>query len=63
MGPELMEQMRRQAQRFGADLRAEDVESVSLTGDVTEVIANGVTYRSGGHPGDGRRAALAQRAR
>ncbi|WP_344419668.1 NAD(P)/FAD-dependent oxidoreductase, partial [Pseudonocardia ailaonensis] len=46
MGPELMEQMRGQAKRFGADLRAEDVESVSLGGAVKEVTANGVTYRA-----------------
>jgi thioredoxin reductase (NADPH) len=46
MGPELMEQMRGQAQRFGAELRAEDVEEVSLLGDVKTVVANGVTYRS-----------------
>ncbi|MCE0765898.1 thioredoxin-disulfide reductase [Pseudonocardia kujensis] len=46
MGPELMEQMRGQAKRFGADLRAEDVESVALEGPVKEVTANGVTYRS-----------------
>jgi thioredoxin reductase (NADPH) len=44
MGPELMEQMRGQAERFGAQLRAEDVESVELTGDVKTVTANGVTY-------------------
>jgi thioredoxin reductase (NADPH) len=44
MGPELMEQMRGQAERFGAQLRAEDVESVDLTGEVKEVTANGVTY-------------------
>ena len=30
MGPELMEQMRSQAERFGAELRSEDVEEVSL---------------------------------
>jgi thioredoxin reductase (NADPH) len=46
MGPELMEQMRNQAARFGAQLRAEDVEDVSLTGDVKTVTANGVTYRA-----------------
>ena len=31
-GPELMDEMREQALRFGADLRMEDVESVSLDG-------------------------------
>ncbi|WP_345606339.1 thioredoxin-disulfide reductase [Pseudonocardia adelaidensis] len=46
MGPELMEQMRGQAQRFGAELRAEDVEEVSLEGEVKSVVANGVTYRA-----------------
>jgi thioredoxin reductase (NADPH) len=37
MGPELMDQMREQALRFGADLRMEDVESVSLDGPVKSV--------------------------
>jgi thioredoxin reductase (NADPH) len=46
MGPELMEQMRNQALRFGAELRSEDVEEVSLVGDVKTVTANGVTYRA-----------------
>lgn len=46
MGPELMEQMREQAQRFGAELRAEDVESVDLTGEVKKVVANGVEYEA-----------------
>lgn len=36
-GPELMDQMREQALRFGADLRMEDVESVSLSGAVKSV--------------------------
>jgi thioredoxin reductase (NADPH) len=36
-GPELMDQMREQALRFGADLRMEDVESVSLAGPVKSV--------------------------
>src|SRR5688572_6418397 len=46
MGPDLMEQMRGQAKRFGADLRAEDVEQVSLDGDVKTVVANGRTHRA-----------------
>jgi len=37
LGPELMDQMREQALRFGADLRMEDVESVSLDGPVKSV--------------------------
>jgi thioredoxin reductase (NADPH) len=44
MGPELMEQMRGQAQRFGAELRAEDVELLELDRDVKYVTANGVRY-------------------
>lgn len=44
MGPALMEQMRGQAQRFGADLRSEDVEEVHLDGPVKTVVANGVAY-------------------
>ena len=46
LGPELMEQMRNQAIRFGAELRSEDVDEVSLAGDVKSVTANGVTYRA-----------------
>ncbi|HKN97014.1 MAG TPA: thioredoxin-disulfide reductase [Pseudonocardiaceae bacterium] len=44
MGPDLMEQMRAQATRFGAELRAEDVESVELEGPIKYVTANGVRY-------------------
>ncbi len=44
MGPDLMEQMRAQAERFGAELRSEDVESVELTGEVKYVVAHGVRY-------------------
>src|SRR5271155_2237216 len=46
-GPELMDEMREQALRFGADLRMEDVESVSLAGPVKSVTtAEGQTYRA-----------------
>jgi thioredoxin reductase (NADPH) len=46
-GPELMDEMREQALRFGADLRMEDVESVSLAGPVKEVVtADGETHRA-----------------
>ncbi|WP_291079518.1 thioredoxin-disulfide reductase [Dietzia sp. UBA5065] len=37
MGPDLMMQMREQAERFGADLRMEDVTSIDLVGDVKTV--------------------------
>ena len=46
-GPELMDEMREQALRFGADLQMEDVESVSLAGPVKEVVtADGQTHRA-----------------
>jgi thioredoxin reductase (NADPH) len=46
-GPELMDQMREQALRFGADLKMEDVEEVSLEGPVkTVVTAEGETYQA-----------------
>src|SRR4051794_38374830 len=43
-GPDLMEEMRKQAGRFGAELRAEDVEQVELAGETKHVTANGVRY-------------------
>lgn len=46
-GPDLMEEMREQALRFGADLQMEDIESVSLAGPVKEVVtAGGETHRA-----------------
>src|SRR5262245_64938759 len=44
MGPDVMEQMQQQAERFGADLRAIDVESVELTGPIKYVTANGERF-------------------
>ncbi|MEB3069268.1 thioredoxin-disulfide reductase [[Mycobacterium] vasticus] len=47
MGPELMDEMREQALRFGADLQMEDVESVSLEGPVKSVTtADGQTHHA-----------------
>lgn len=46
MGPDLMDQMREQAIRFGADLRTEDVDEVSLRGPVKTVTAGGEVYRA-----------------
>jgi len=45
MGPQLMDDMRGQAERFGAELVAEDVTAVDLTGQVKEVTdGEGVTH-------------------
>ncbi|NKT20926.1 FAD-dependent oxidoreductase, partial [Rhodococcus hoagii] len=43
MGPDLMDEMREQAKRFGADIRTEDVEEIELDGPVKKVVANGET--------------------
>ena len=37
MGPQLMEEMRKQAERFGAELVTDDVTSVDLNGDIKTV--------------------------
>jgi len=39
-GPELMDEMREQALHFGADLRMDDVEAVSLDGPIKEVVTS-----------------------
>ncbi|WP_377639388.1 thioredoxin-disulfide reductase [Oryzobacter terrae] len=47
MGPDLMENMRAQAERFGAEIITDDVESVELEGDVKVVTdAEGTQYRA-----------------
>ena len=45
-GPELMDEMREQALRFGADLRMDDVDAVSLDGPVKSVTVGDETYRA-----------------
>jgi thioredoxin reductase (NADPH) len=45
-GPELMDEMREQALRFGADLRMEDVDAVSLDAPVKSVTVGDQTYQA-----------------
>ncbi|PFG39793.1 thioredoxin reductase (NADPH) [Georgenia soli] len=68
LGPELMENMQKQAERFGAEIRYEDVVAVDLSGDVKTVttdddetfaaraviLANGSAYRELGLEGEKR---------
>ncbi|MEO6145379.1 MAG: thioredoxin-disulfide reductase [Dermatophilaceae bacterium] len=70
MGPDLMEAMRAQAERFGAELVRDDVTAVSLTGPVktvtdgsgktwaahTVILAMGSAYREMGLPDEKRLA-------
>ncbi len=44
LGPDLMDSMRKQAERFGAQLMAEDVTEVDLKADPKRVIVEGETY-------------------
>ncbi|EAP97974.1 thioredoxin reductase (NADPH) [Janibacter sp. HTCC2649] len=47
MGPALMDEMRAQAERFGAELVTDDIESVSLDGDIKSVVdGEGRTWRA-----------------
>jgi len=68
MGPALMEDLRKQAERFGSELVADDVVSVDLTGEIKTVtdsagqthrakaviLAMGSGYRKLGIPGEDR---------
>ncbi|MCV7066378.1 thioredoxin-disulfide reductase [Mycolicibacterium houstonense] len=45
-GPELMDEMREQALRFGADLRMEDVDAVDLSGPVKSVTVGDETHQA-----------------
>ena len=54
MGPALMDEMRAQAERFGAELVPDDVVEVDLTGEVKSSRPRPTpTPRGVGHPGDG----------
>ena len=44
LGPDLMDAMRKQAERFGAQLMAEDVTEVDLTAEPKRVIVEGELY-------------------
>ena len=47
MGPDLMDHLRKQAERFGAELVTDDVTAVDLTGDVKVVTdGSGVEHRA-----------------
>jgi thioredoxin reductase (NADPH) len=46
MGPDLMDNMRKQAERFGAQLLTDDASAVDLTGDIKTVEVNDTTYRA-----------------
>jgi len=67
MGPELMDNLRKQAERFGAELVTDDATEVQLSGEVktvkvgqteyrarTVVLAMGSAYRALGVPGEDR---------
>jgi thioredoxin reductase (NADPH) len=45
-GPELMDQMRKQAERFGAEIITDDVTELDLTGDVKRVHVGGDVYEA-----------------
>jgi thioredoxin reductase (NADPH) len=66
-GPELMDALRKQAERFGAQLVPDDVDHIDLTADPkvvsvgeeihlarTVIVATGSAYRMLGVPGEGR---------
>lgn len=46
MGPELMTRMQEQAERFGADVRFEDVTGLELEGDVKRITTDDAVYEA-----------------
>jgi thioredoxin reductase (NADPH) len=45
-GPDLMDHMRKQAERFGTELVSDDATALDLTGAVKTVVVGGETYRA-----------------
>lgn len=46
MGPDLMEEMREQAKRFGTDIRTEDVDELDLSGRIKKVTVGGEVFEA-----------------
>jgi thioredoxin reductase (NADPH) len=46
LGPDLMDQLRKQAERFGAELLTDDATRVELAGEVKTVYVGGTAYRA-----------------
>lgn len=46
MGPDLMDEMREQAKRFGTEIRTEDVDAIDLSGPIKTVTVGGETYQA-----------------
>jgi thioredoxin reductase (NADPH) len=46
MGPDLMDNMRKQAERFGAELLTDDATRVDLTGEIKKVYVGDTEYRA-----------------
>jgi thioredoxin reductase (NADPH) len=46
LGPELMENMKKQAERFGAEFKFEDVTGVNFQGELKELTTSGGSYRA-----------------
>ena len=44
MGPQMMEDFRKQAERFGTDIRMEMISSVDFSGEVHSVVTEGGTH-------------------
>lgn len=45
-GPELMEKMQAQAEKFGAEVEYEDVTELQLEGDIKTIVTDSATYRA-----------------